>query len=285
MRVLSGFLFLVTAAGASPDIVRRANDLYQRTDYTGSLHVLAGDPSPDAAAYLLTGKNYFMSGDYKKAVEFFEKGLAISPASSEYELWLGRAWGRRAETGGWLMATSHASRARQCFEKAVALDPHNREAKNDLFDFYLNAPGFLGGGMEKAEAAATSIAGERPAEYEFEEAQIADRKKDYAAAEEHLRRAMELAPSEAGRIVDLARYLAKRGRLKESDLLFEQASKMAPGQPRIAFAEASANIENHRGMKRARALLQSYLHAGLTPDDPPRQEAEKLLRRAGGSTE
>jgi Flp pilus assembly protein TadD len=285
MRVLSGFLFLVTAAGASPDIVRRASDLYQRTDYTGSLHVLAEDPSPDADAYLLTGKNYFMSGDYKKAIEFFEKALVISPASSEYELWLGRAWGRRAETGSWLMAASHASRARQCFEKAVALDPHNREAKNDLFDFYLNAPGFLGGGTEKAEAAAKSIAGERPAEYEFEEAQIADRRKDYAAAEAHLRRAMELAPSEPGRVVDLARYLAKRGRLKESDLLFEQAGKMAPDQPRIAFAEASANIENHRGIERARALLQSYLHASLTPDDPPRQEAEKLLRRAGGSTE
>jgi tetratricopeptide (TPR) repeat protein len=278
MRVLSGFLFLVTAAGASPDIVRRASDLYQRTDYSGSLHVLSEDPSPDAAAWLLTGKNYFMSGDYKKA-------LAISPVNSEYELSLGRAWGRRAETGNWLMATSHASRTRQCFEKAVALDPHNREAKNDLFDFYLNAPGFLGGGTEKAEAAAKSIAGERPAEYEFEEAQIADRKKDYATAEAHLRRAMELAPSEAGRVVDLARYLAKRGRLKESDLLFEQAGKMAPDQPRIAFAEASANIENHRGMERARALLESYLHASLTPDDPPRQEAEKLLRRAGGSAE
>jgi Flp pilus assembly protein TadD len=285
MLVLSGLLFLVAAVGASPDIVRRAGDLYQRTDYSGSLHVLAEDPAPDADAYLLTGKNYFMSGDYRKAIEFFERALAISPASSEYELWLGRAWGRRAETGSWLMATSHASRARQCFEKAVALDPHNREAKNDLFDFYLNAPGFLGGGMEKAEAAAKSIAGERPPEYEFEEAQIADRKKDYAAAEAHLRRAMELATSEAGRVVDLARYLAKRGRLKESDLLFEQAGKMAPGQPRIAFAEASANIENHRSMERARALLESYLHASLTPDDPPRQDAEKLLRRAGGSTE
>ncbi len=180
------------------------------------------------------------------------------------------------------MAGVHASKARQCFERAVALDPHNREAKNDLFDFYLNAPGFLGGGMEKAEAIAKSIANERPPESEFEEAQLADRRKDYAAAEAHLRRAMELAPGEAGRIVDLARYVAKRGRLKESDELFEEARKLAPGLPRVAFAEARVDIENRRNLEQARGLLQQYLHASLTPDDPPRQEAEKLLRRAGG---
>jgi len=287
MRLLSGLLLFVFAAvassaAASQEAVGRASALYQRTEYEDSLHVLAQVPTPDAACYLLSGKNYFMLGDYKRATEFFEQALALSPGSSEYELWLGRAWGRRAETSGWLMAGPHASKARQYFEKAVALDPHNREAKNDLFDFYLNAPGFLGGGMEKAEAIAKSIASERPAESEFEQAELADRTKDYAAAEAHLRRAMELAPSEPGRIVDLARYVAKRGRLAESDVLFEQARKLAPGLPRVAFAQAKLDIENHRNLERARALLREYLRASLTPDDPPRQEAEKLLRRAGG---
>jgi Flp pilus assembly protein TadD len=283
MRVLSGLLLLVTIASASLDVVRRAGDLYQRTDYAGSLHILEEDPAPDGAVYLLTGKNYFMSGDYKKAVEFFEKAVAASPSNSENELWLGRAWGRRAETGGWLTAASHASKARQCLEKAIALDPGNREAKNDLFEFYLNAPGFLGGGIDKAEAAAKSIALERPPQYENEEAEIADKKKDYAAAEAHFRRAMELAPTEPGRMLDLARYLAKRRRLNESDQLFEKAEKMFPGQPKIAFADAAVDIENNRNLKKARALLEEYVHANLTPDDPPRQEAEKLLRRIGGS--
>ncbi len=287
MRLCIAFLIFVVAgvaatATASPDVVRRASALYQRTDYEGSLRILEEDPTPDGAAYLLSGKNYFMLGDYKKATDFFEKAVALAPSSSEYELWLGRAWGRRAETSGWLMAGVHASRARQCFEKAVALDPHYNEAKNDLFSFYLAAPGFLGGGIEKAEAIAKSIANERPAESNFEEAQIAEHRKDYAAAEAHLRRAMELAPTEAGRIVDLARFVAKRGRLAESDALFEQARKLAPSLPRIAFAQARVDIENHRNLERARGLLQQYLHASLTPDDPPRQEAEKLLQHVGG---
>jgi tetratricopeptide (TPR) repeat protein len=230
----------------------------------------------------LTGKNYFMLGDYKKAVDSFEKALSENPRSSEAELWLGRAWGRRAENGGGPMAMIYASRTRQSFEKAIALDPDNKEAKNDLFDFYLNAPGFLGGGIDKAEAAARGIATERPAEYEFEEAQIAEKKNDLSGAEAHLRRAMELAPREAGRIVDLARFVAKRGRLAESDRLFAQARALAPGKPGIALAEARTDIENHRNLDQARNLLQGYLQSSLTPDDPPRQEAEKLLKRAGG---
>ena len=197
MRILGYFLFLVAIVDASPDIVSSANALYQHTEYENSLHALAQDHAPGASNYLLTGKNYFMLGEYKKATEFFEKALAVSPTSSEVELWLGRAWGRRAE-GGSPFAIIYAGRTRQCFEKAVALDPHNREAKNDLFDFYLNAPGFLGGGLDKADAAAKSIATERPAESEFEEAQIAEKRNDFVAAETHLRRAVELAPAHAG---------------------------------------------------------------------------------------
>ena len=256
--------------------------MYQHTEYESSLKILAQENAPDSPTYLLTGKNYFMLGDYKKAIDSFEKALNENPRSSEAELWLGRAWGRRAENGGGPMAMIYASRTRQCFEKALALDPNNREAKNDLFDFYLNAPGFLGGGVDKAEAAARGIATERPAEYEFEQAQLAEKKSDFTGAEAHLRRAIELAPDQAGRIVDLARFLAKRGRLAESDRLFAQARALAPGKPGIALAEARANIENHRNLDEARKLILDYLQASLTPDDPPRQEAEKLLKRAGG---
>lgn len=280
-RALAIGALMVSSLAGSPEAVSRAAALYQHTDYEGSLRILAMDPRPDAGSYLLTGKDYFMLSDYKKATDSFEKALAASPGSSEAELWLGRAWGKRAENSSSFMAIAYANRTRQCFEKAVALDPHNREAKNDLFDFYLNAPGILGGGIDKAESAAKSIASERPPEYEYEEAQLAEKRNDLTAAEAHLRRAMELAPDEAGRVADLARFLAKRGRFEESDRLFGQARKLAPHKPGIEFAEARADIEHHRHLEEARALLREYLQASLTPDDPPRQEAQKLLQRAG----
>ncbi len=279
MRTLACSLLAVCVVHASPRVVERAEALYQRTDYPASLRVLEGDPAPDAAAYELTGKNYYMLADYGKAVEFFEKARALAPVVSDYQLWLGRAYGRRAETEGWLLAPSRASKARQCFETAVSLDPRNTEAMNDLFDYYLNAPGFLGGGADKAEALAKRIEHERPAEYQHEMAELAEHRKQYAEAETHFRKALELAPDQMGRVLDLARYLAKSGRLDESATLYSQAAAKWPGDRRIVFAQARFYVETHREPDRARQLLEQYLKSDVTPDDPPKQAAEKLLRQ------
>ena len=71
-----------------------------------------------------------------------EKAAAHSlPPNAECFLWLGRAYGRRAEIANPFMAPGYASKARQMFEKSVALDRSNREAVGDLFDYYLEAPG------------------------------------------------------------------------------------------------------------------------------------------------
>ncbi len=279
MRTFACFWFIVTIVCASPQAIERAESLYQQTDYAASLRVLDSDPAPDAATYELTGKNYFMLGDYERAVQFFEKAVAIAPSVSDYQLWLGRAYGRRAETGGLLLAASRASKARHCLETAIALDPRNAEAMNDLFDFYLNAPGVLGGGPEKAEAIAQRIERERPAEYHHELSQLADHKRQYSDALAHLRKAAELAPHELGRVLDLARYLAKLGRMEESDAYFAQAEKRWPNDPALAFAQAKTNVDHHRELERSRQLLEQYLNSKLTPDDPPKQAAEKLLRQ------
>ena len=82
MRVTVCLLALAGMAVASPDAVNRAQELYQHTQYQNSLKILSRDPAPDVAPYLLTGKNYFMMADYKKATEFFEKCVSLTPNSS-----------------------------------------------------------------------------------------------------------------------------------------------------------------------------------------------------------
>src|SRR5436305_9482985 len=78
--------------------LKKAEELYQHTDYYSSLKVLRAIKSPDAATYCLMGKDYFMVGEYKQATDYFQKAAALNPKDSDYALWIGRAWGRRAET-------------------------------------------------------------------------------------------------------------------------------------------------------------------------------------------
>jgi tetratricopeptide (TPR) repeat protein len=262
---------------------KRAEELYQRTDYQASLSLLQGVSKPDGGTYCLIGKNYFMLGDYKKATDAFQKALALEPTNSVYAHWLGRGFGRRAETSSLLTAPMHASKARQYFEQAVALDPSNEEALNDLFDYYLQAPGFMGGGYDKAERVAERIAERNAAEGYFARAQLADKRKQFDTAEEQLRHAMELAPRQVGRVVDLAKYLAKRGRIQESEAAFDKAEQLEPGSPKVCFARAHTYIEQKRNLDKAKVLLIKYLHSDLTPDDPPREQAEKLLKQVPGA--
>jgi Tfp pilus assembly protein PilF len=220
-----------------------------------------------------------MLGEYKKATESLEKAVALAPDDPQCVLWLGRAYGRRAETSNPFSAPGYATRARQMFERAVALDPSNKEASGDLFDFYLDAPGFLGGGHNKAEALAARVSQTDPAEGLYLQAQIDDRHNQYDSAEQKLRKALEIAPTQPGHFLELAKFLATRGRISESEAMFEEAARLSPNNPHQMFDRASLYIKQRRNLAQARALLERYLRLPLTPNDPPRDRAELLLKK------
>jgi len=260
--------------------LERARSLYNLTDFDQSLRVLQSIPAKDAAVYDLIGRNLYMQGDYKRSSEALERALSEEPNVAGHALWLGRAYGRRAESASVFTAPGYATKARQYLERAVELDPRNLDALTDLFDYYLQAPGFLGGGVEKARHTASQIAEISPAEGYLAKAKLAERHKEYSAAEAHLRNAVEAAPQQIGKLIELARFLVKQGRVQEADQSLARAEKIAPGSPRVMIARADLCIRTGR-KREAREILQRYLSGQLTPDDPPRSEAQRMLRQAG----
>lgn len=283
-RTIRNALILVVVASITllgqQDGLAKARQLYEKTRYEEALALLAGLPVENGSVYALMGRCYYMLGDYKRASESFERAVRLEPGNSDYHMWLGRAYGRRAETSSFLTAPGLASKARQNFEKAFQLNPRNLEAAGDLFEYYLEAPSFMGGGLNKAKDLAEKTRDLDPAEYHYRLARIAEKRKQDKDAEEQLRRAMDLAPRQVGRVLDLARFLARRGKHQESEALFEQAENLEPESPKVMFERAKAYVESKRNLDKARELLVRYLNSPLTPDDPPRQEAERLLRQA-----
>lgn len=273
-------MVLVTCAGAVD--LEQASKLYHLTEYEQSLAILQAIPQKDAAVYELLGRNYYMMGDYKKATDALERAEVGEPHNSQYALWLGRAYGRRAETSNPFSAIAHASKSRQYFEKSVELDPRSIEALNDLLEFYMEAPGFLGGGWEKAKATAARIAAVDAAEGHYAQATLLEKRKEMASAEEQLRHAIELAPHQVGRFIDLARLLAKQGRYQESDQSFARAEQLAPNSAKLMYERADVYIKSGRNLDVAKDLLKQYLVATTTPDDPPKSDARKLLRQIQG---
>jgi cytochrome c-type biogenesis protein CcmH/NrfG len=152
-------LFLCSAvllSGRTPEW-ERAYSLVQKADYQQAVTVLEKAPDKDPDNLQLLGEAWLGLKEFKKAVDVLERAAEIAPKSSTIQLWLGRAWGRRAEANK-LMAFSWARKAKDAFERAVALDGKNHEALDDLFEYYVEAPAIVGGGLDKAEVVAKQIA-------------------------------------------------------------------------------------------------------------------------------
>jgi predicted Zn-dependent protease len=160
----------------------------------------------------------------------------------------------------------------------VALDPGNLEALSDLFEYYLQAPAIVGGGVDKAEKVAARIARLDEAEYHYSRARLAEKRKDTRSEEMELRQAMQLAPSQIGRVIDFAEFLSRQGRYAESDELFRLAGQRESNSPRLVYARAATYVQSGRNLREAKMLLQQYAGSQITPDDPPRSNAARLMK-------
>ena len=149
------FLLALPLAAKTPEW-DRARAFADAHDYKQAISILEKAPQNDPDNLELLGESYYHVKDYKRAVDVLEHAVELAPKSSNAQLWLGRTWGRRAESNKF-MGFSWARKTRDALERAVLLDPRNSQALDDLFEFYLQAPGIVGGGLEKAEGVAKKI--------------------------------------------------------------------------------------------------------------------------------
>src|SRR5258708_39099160 len=118
--------------------------------------LLAANPG-DGQAHQLLCRIYYAQDIADDAVHECQLAASSDPASSDNQLWLGRAYGFKASHANPLSALSLAVKVRLAFERAVQLDPENIHAINDLGEFYVGAPSLVGGGLDKARALAARM--------------------------------------------------------------------------------------------------------------------------------
>src|SRR4051812_14575579 len=80
----------------------------------------------------LLSRAYFSLGNYDAAIRESERAVALAPNNAAYHLWLGRAYGRKAEHANWFTAAGLAGKMRDQFEKSVQLNGDDIAARTDL---------------------------------------------------------------------------------------------------------------------------------------------------------
>ncbi|MBV9155099.1 MAG: hypothetical protein JO097_02485 [Acidobacteriaceae bacterium] len=262
----------------SPANLKQAENLYKYRKFEQSLALLDAE-SADSATQFLLARIAAGSGDLKKATDILTKLTQEHPNNSDYFDWLGKVYGMRAEKSSFVTAPTYANRAREAFEEAVRLDGNNKDALSDLFDYYLGAPGILGGSIEKAAAIADKDIAINPPEGYLQKARLAEKARDLKAAESFYRQSVKVAPRPTGYQIALAQFLARQQRHDEADQVFAQAFQQKPDEPGLLFARARILVKSKRKLEEARDLLNRYLQSRMTVDDPAPEEARLLLEQ------
>jgi len=262
-RVLPVLLLLVTAVTAS--MADSAKDMLAAGRIDDAIAQLNGRLSSapsDAESANLLCRAYYTLEDWDRAESSCRKAVALDPNNSRFHLWLGRVYGEKADRANFLAAAGLAGKVRGEFERAVQLNPQDVDARVDLAEFYLEAPGLVGGGEQKAREQALSVAAINPARARWIYARIAEKKKDAAAAEREYHQYIDLSHGDAEAWLDLALFLRRQKRFDEMEQALVNLSQ-AP-MPKLDVLVDASQILYRAGRRYSFAteLLQRYLASG-----------------------
>jgi len=260
-----GFASCVWAADPAPTLASAEMLSAGRVDEAiDSLQMQIQQSGASAQSYYLLCRAYYMLGDWDRGIRACEQASKLDPQAGLYQLWLGRAYGEKANRSNMLSAARLAKKVRESFERAVELDATNWKARADLAEFYVEAPGVMGGSKEKALQEAAAIAPLNPAMAHWVAAQVAEKDKDPVTAEREYRAAIAASNSGARSWEDLAAFLKKSHRIDEMDQALMHLETARLDEPDALMDGAHMLLESGRNLSLAERLLQRYL---ASPDD------------------
>jgi tetratricopeptide (TPR) repeat protein len=195
-------------------------------------------------------------------------------------LWLGRAFGLKADHINFFSASGWARKTVQEFETAVKLSPRNLEARFDLLEYYLEAPGIVGGGREKALAEVKEIAGINPRQGHTARARVYRQDKKWAQARQELTLATGEFPYDSGAFLDLADFLLDRGDYADADSSARKALELDRESITAKFILSAAAVGLKRKVAEARQSLAQLSAGPLRDSDPGFEEVYYWLGRA-----
>lgn len=240
------------------------------------------DASPnDPVAHNFLCRAYFSLGEWDRGIAACEKAVTLDPDNSQYHLWLGRIYGEKADKSGFMTAAGLARKVRDEFEKAVQLNPKSVDARSDLAEFYLEAPGIVGGGRDKAQAQVDSLLSMDPARGHWVNARLAEKKKDFPAAEQEYHAAIAASHGSASAWLNLGLYYRHRERWDEMEqTLMHVRSAPLLDRPDALVDAAEILIHSQRNLPEAALLLQAYLKSSAKVEQAPAFKAHYLLGTA-----
>jgi len=241
--------------------------------------------SPENAEFHnLLCRAYFMAEEWDRGIPECERARSLDPPKSLYYLWLGRIYGEKAARAGFLSAAGLAKKVRTSFERAVELDPTSWEARSDLAEFYLEAPGVVGGGKDKALAQADALMSLNPGIAHWVMGSVAEKEKDMIGAEREYRAEIAVTHGGARGWLELAIFMRHANRLEEMEQALRQMESAPVDRAEALMDGASIPLRTSRDYDLGVRLIRRYFSGGPVEEGPAFKAHDylgQLLERQG----
>jgi tetratricopeptide (TPR) repeat protein len=277
---------VANAESASPDVPHASawHALMEGRvqDAETTLRGLIAANRADSYSHRLLCRVYYTEEMYDSAVRECEEAAASTTAGreemSDNQLWLGRAYGMKAQRAGPIAGFKLARKVQASFSKALELNPNNVAALNDLGEYDVDAPFIVGGGLDKAQLLANRMMSHFPAAAHRLLARMADSENDLSTAETEFKRAIA-AGNTAEAWIDLAQFYLGRKRPDDAVAAIRSAIAADHNHGPALVDAASILTAAHRAPDLAERCLRDYLASRAKSDAAPAFKAHLHLSR------
>jgi tetratricopeptide (TPR) repeat protein len=230
-----------------------------------------------ARALFEQGRAAMQARRFDDAATSFERAVELSPNRSEYHLWLGHAYTRQLAAANFIRKGLIGRRIGPQYDKAVELDSSSLAAAEARVDFYLEAPGVAGGGVDKAKAEAARLTRLSAYHGGFAQAKIHEKSKAWDQAEAEYRDLIRAFPDSSRPVVTLATLLQTRERFADAFEVIDARLARFPNDTVVIYQLGRAAAISGKELTRGEAALRKFLSLLGVSDPQSRASAHYRL--------
>lgn len=258
IRILLIALLISTQALAQSNI-DKAKKLWEAKNNAEAKKILLAinDEQKDyAAAQYYLGRITFDENNLEDAAEFFEDAADANDNIADYHLWLGNTYANIASNANKLRQGILAPKMKSEWERAIELDPKLIAARLSLIQYYLQAPSFMGGSIDKAKGMANEIMKIKPAEGRIQLGNIYFKENNIAAAEKEYSEASKIDPNYAS---VLGAFYQRQKQYEKAFAFFEDAVKKNPSDYSSIYQIGKTSALSGQKLDRGEECLKNIL--------------------------
>jgi tetratricopeptide (TPR) repeat protein len=260
--LLATLLVIPARSPAQSGSAGRGAALFAADDYAAArveLEAALRRNPRDAEALYYLGRLALRDGRSSDAVDLFEKAIELNDASTDYHVWLGSALGDEAQRASKFRQPFLAKRVRTEFDRAVALDPRSVPARFGAVQVYALLPGFMGGNMETAHRHAAELAAVSPYHGHLAAAFLAQREKNFPAAEREYESAIAAAPDSIGGYLSLGALQQRQEHWDAAFASYDRLLARRPGESSAQFQIGRLSAISGHQLERGEQALTTWL--------------------------